>query len=329
MRNYEAANVQEAVEREPGRGRDAASPGEIPRKGLLDALWRIKNDVLSENMPLIAAGVAFYGLLAIFPAITALMAIAGLVYKPVELVNVFRGASAVVPPDVSDILINQAQAVASADQGGLTFGVVLGVSLAFWSASTGVGSLVQGLNVAYGERETRSFVWLRLRTLAMTVAMMVGLIVAAALIVVVPIVLAFAVISPQLATLVQLVAYVPLALIFILGVTALYRWGPDRKRAKWRWLSPGAIFASVLWLFASIGFSIYVQTFGSYNETFGSLGGVIVLLMWLWISALVVLLGAKLNAELEAQTARDTTIGPREPMGFRGAVKADRLGDAR
>ena len=319
----------EAIAAQPGRGRDASRPTGIPRKGLLDVAMRMKDDILEDNLMLIAAGVAFYGILAIFPAITALMSVAGLLYRPDELVSVFEGAAAVVPPDVSRILLEQAQSVAGSGDGGLTLGLALGFSLAMWSASTGVASLVQGLNVAYDERETRSFVFLRLRMLGMTIAIMLGLIIAAALIVAVPIILSFMVINPRVELLVKLVAYVPLALIFVGGVTALYRWGPDRERAKWRWLTPGAIAASILWLIASMGFSFYVQNFGSYNETFGSIAGVIVLLMWLWLSALVILLGAELNAELEAQTARDTTVGPREPMGHRGAVKADELGNVR
>lgn len=326
MKSDTVATTVEAVAAQPGRGRDAARPRDIPRRGLWDVAKRLKDEISADNLALIAAGVAFYGLLAVFPAITALMAVTGLLYEPGELVSVLEGAAAVVPPDVSRILLDQARSVAGGDGGGLSLGVVLGLSLALWSASSGVGSLVQGLNVAYDETETRGFVALRLRTLGMTIAIMFGLIVATSLIVAVPIALAVQTLPPALERGVQIVSYVPLALIFVGGVSALYRWGPDRARARWRWLTPGAVAASALWLVASVGFSIYVQTFGSYNETFGSIAGAIVLLMWLWLSAFVILLGAELNSELEAQTARDTTTGPREPMGHRGAVKADELG---
>lgn len=329
MKDRSPESTIEAIAAQPGRGRDAHGPIGIPRRGLLDVAARMKDDILEDNLLLIAAGVAFYGILAIFPAITALMSVAGLLYRPEEVVSVLEGAAAIVPPDVSRILLTQAQSVAGTGDSGLTLGLVLGFSLAMWSASTGVASLVQGLNVAYDEKETRSFVFLRLRMLGLTIAIMLGLIVAAALIVAVPVVLSFMVINPRVELVVKLVAYIPLALIFIGGVMALYRWGPDRERAKWRWLVPGALAASVLWLIASMAFSFYVQTIGSYNETFGSVAGVIVLLMWLWLSAFVILLGAELNAELEAQTARDSTTGPREPMGHRGAVKADELGDVR
>ncbi|WP_179380816.1 YihY/virulence factor BrkB family protein [Jannaschia marina] len=319
----------DAIAVEPGRGRDAATPTGVPKAGLLDVGARLKDRIASDRLLLIAAGVAFYGLLAVFPAITALMSLTGLLYQPAEVVAVLEGAARVVPPDVSRILLDQARDVTGGDQSGLTLGLVFGLGLALWSASAGEGSLVQGLNVAYGEEETRGFVALKLRTIAMTLAMIVGLILSAMLIVAVPVALSIVAFTPGLERLIQLVAYVPLALIFIGGLMAFYRWGPDRARAQWRWLWPGALLASGLWLVASIGFSLYVQTFGSYNETFGSIGGVIVLLTWMWLSAFVILLGAEINAELEAQTARDTTTGTREPLGHRGATKADELGDVR
>ncbi len=322
------AEIDPAAEH-PGRGRDAGSPMRIPARGWLDILWRIKDEVVRDHIGLVAAGIAFYGLLAIFPAITALMAFAGLVYAPSELVTAMQGLTAVVPDDVSRILLDQARSVADTQGGGLTLGLILGLSLALWSASTGVGSLIEGLNVAYDEEETRGFIKLRLITLAMTLALIFGLILAAILIVAVPVALAFLPVAPGMATAIQLVAYLPMALLFVGGVVGFYRWAPDRARAKWRWLTPGALLSSVLWLLASVGFSLYVQNFGSYNETFGSIAGVIVLLMWMWISAFVVLLGAEFNSEIEAQTARDSTTGPKAPMGERGAVKADELGHVR
>jgi membrane protein len=159
--------------------------------------------------------------------------------------------------------------------------------------------------------------------------MILGLVLAAALIVGVPIALGFLAFSPMLETAIQWLSYVPLALLVVAGLAILYRFGPDRKAANWAWLTPGAVIATVLWLIASLGFRVYVQNFASYNETFGSIAGVIVVLTWMWISAIIFLLGAEVNSELEAQTVRDTTTGPREPMGERGAVKADRLGRAR
>jgi membrane protein len=203
------------------------------------------------------------------------------------------------------------------------------VALALWSASAGVGALIEGLNVAYDEEETRGFVKLKALTLLLTLGMIVGVIVAAALIVALPIALGFLAVAPWVETLIGVVKFVPLALLFLGGLAILYRYGPDREDAKLAWITPGALLAMTAWLVMSIGFSIYVSNFASYNETFGSLAGVIVLLTWMWLSAYIVLIGAEVNAEMEAQTAHDTTTGAREPMGDRGARKADELGAAR
>ena len=322
------ATAAEIAEAQPGRGRDATHPHGIPARGWKDIALRVAGQVSKDHVLLIAAGVAFYGLLAVFPAITALMSITGLLYEPQELVSALEGVTAVVPSDVSEILMAQATEVAGSQQGGLTLGLVLGLGIALWSASAGVGSLIEGINFAYDEKETRSFVKLKALTILMTVLIILGVLVAAVLIVVVPIMLSFVAFAPWVERLIQWVKYIPLALLVIFGLGVLYRYGPDRETAKIRWLAPGTLIAALLWLIASIGFSVYVSNFGSYNETFGSIAGVVVMLLWMWISAVVILLGAELNSEIEAQTARDTTTGIREPMGHRGAVKADNVGPA-
>ena len=323
------ATAAEYAEAQPGRGRDAAQPGAIPKRGWVDILKRVAAEFSRDHVMLIAAGVAFYGLLAIFPAITALMSITGLLYEPRELVSALEGVTAVVPSDVSEILLAQAEAVAGSQGGGLTLGLILGLGIALWSASAGVGSLIEGINFAYEEKETRGFIRLKAMTIVMTIGMILGVLIAAILIVAVPIALKFLAISPWMETLIGILKYVPLALIVIFGLGTLYRYAPDRQGARIRWLAPGTLVAAALWLIASIGFSVYVANFGSYNETFGSIAGVVVMLLWMWISAIVILLGAELNAEIEAQTARDTTTGEREPLGHRGAVKADHVGAAR
>ncbi|WP_245190744.1 YihY/virulence factor BrkB family protein [Jannaschia formosa] len=289
----------------------------------------MKDELTADHVGLVAAGCAFYGLLAVFPAITALMSIAGLALAPDEVVSALDGVSSVVPEDVATILLDQATAVAGSQTGGLTLGLILGVALALWSASAGVGSLIEGLNVAYDETEERGFVKLKLLTLVLTLGMILGVLVAAVLIVALPIVLEMFAFTPWIETLIAWTRFLPLALLFLAGLALLYRFGPDRDGARLAWLTPGALLALVLWLIMSVGFSLYVSNFASYNETFGSLAGVIVLLTWMWLSAYVILIGAEVNSELEAQTARDTTTGRPEPMGQRGAVKADELGSAR
>ena len=323
------ASSRHAEDRQPGRGRRADTPTAIPAKGWKDILLRVKDEISRDHVSLVAAGVAFYGLLAIFPAITALMSITGLLFEPTELVSALESVTAIVPQDVSQILLDQAEKVAGSQQGGLTLGLIVGLGLALWSASAGVGSLMEGINLAYDEDETRGFIKLKALTILLTLCMIVGILIAAALVIAVPVALDFLTFAPGMETLIQLLSYLPLAFIILTGLAVLYRFAPDRDSAKWRWLAPGTLAAAVLWLVASVGFSIYVSNFASYNETFGSLGGVVVLLMWMWISAYVVLMGAELNSEIEAQTARDTTAGPREPMGERNARKADNLGPAR
>ena len=267
-------------------------------RAALVSLWKSVQD---DNVGLVAAGVAFFGLLATFPAITALMAVAGLVYEPAELVTTLAGFSALAPPDVSDILLDQADAVAGGQESGLTLGVVFGLSLALWSASVGTRSLVQGLNVAYNVREDRNFFKLRALTLLMTVCAILGLILTASMIVAVPVVLSFLAVSPILRYAIQVLSYLPLAGMFIGGVLVCYQIGPTGGPRRWRDHLPGAIASLVLWLAVSIGFSVYVQNFASYNETFGSIAGVIVLLMWMWLSAYIVLAGAEFNGAIALQ----------------------------
>lgn len=310
------------------RGRHAETPGEIPAKGWKDIALRLKDEVAEDHVGLVAAGVAFYALLAIFPAITALMALAGLVLEPAQVQSQLEMLTGIIPQEASQIILDQAVAVAGSEESGLGFAFVLGLLLAVYSASKGMGSLIEGLNVVYDENEERGFFVKTLWTLGLTVFLIVGLVLGLGAALAVPAVLGFASWPGWVETLIELVRWAILAVLTVFGLAVVYRYGPSRDNAQLQWLSPGAILACVIWVVASVGFSIYVTNFGSYNETFGSMGGVIIMLMWLWISAYIVLLGAELNAEMEAQTRSDTTVGPDERMGTRGAEKADNLGEA-
>lgn len=311
------------------RGRNAETPTQIPAKGWKDIALRVKAELASDHVGLIAAGVAFYALMAIFPAITALMALCGLVLEPAEVTAQLESLAELMPKEAAQIILDQAVAVAGSEEAGLGLAFVLGLVLAIYSASKGMGSLMEGLNVAYDEQETRGFIAKTLWTLALTVFLIVGLILGLLAALAVPAVLGLIALPDWLETLLALSRWVILALMTVGGLAVLYRYGPSRDDAEWKWLSPGAIAACIIWIAASVGFSIYVSNFGSYNESFGSMAGVIILLMWLWISAFIVLLGAELNAEMEAQTRIDTTVGPDQPMGTRGAEKADNLGEAK
>jgi len=308
----------------PSEGRMASRPRSIGLRGWKHVFQRVWTEMGTDHLSLVAAGVAFYGLLAIFPAITALMALAGLVFEASDVMTQIETVTALVPEAAAEIIIDQVAAVAGSESGGLGLAALLGLGLALWSASKGVGSLMEGINLAYDETETRGFLALTATRLALTVFLVVGMVAGLGATIVLPSILQLLALGPTVETVIGLARWAALLVMTMLGLAVLYRFAPSRRAAQWRWLTPGAVLATVLWVLGSAGFAFYVQNFGSYQETFGALAGVIILLMWLWISALLILLGAELNAEAEAQTRIDTTVGDPMPIGRRGAVKADK-----
>ncbi|MGR3541060.1 MAG: YihY/virulence factor BrkB family protein [Hasllibacter sp.] len=311
-----------------GRGRRAETPMEIPKRGWKDILLRTKDEIGKDHVGLVAAGVAFYGLLAIFPGIAAVMAIAGLVAEPAWVASQIEELSAILPQNAAEIIIGQAQEIAG-QEGGLGLAAVVGIVLALWSASAGMSSMMEGLNVAYDEDETRGFVRRTMVRLGLTLGVIAGFVVTVLVIVGLPIALSFLPWDETVETVATILRWPVIAALAVLGVAVMYRYGPSRDDAEWAWLTPGSVAAVVLWLIASVAFAVYVRNFGSYQETFGSLAGVIVLLYWMWISAFIILMGAELNAEMEAQTRHDTTVGEARRMGNRDAAKADELGEAK
>ena len=309
------------------RGRLADSPLEIPAAGWRDILWRVYERVLNDNISLIAAGVAFYGLMGLFPGIAALMAIAGLWLEPGIVTSQIEQLVAVLPMDAAQIIIDQAKAVAGSDEAGLGIAAIVGLAIALYSSSRGVGSLVMGMNIAYEEKEKRGFLNFYSMAIVLTVMLIMILILTFAVVIALPVVIGYLPIGQFAEDIVLLLRWPIIAGIVIFTLAVLYRWGPSRNAPKWRWVTPGAVLACVLWVLGTFGFGLYVQHFGSYNETFGTLGGVIVLLLWMWLSAFIVLLGAEFDAEMEAQTRKDSTVGKPKPMGLRGATKADELGE--
>ena len=308
------------------RGRLAQRPTHIPMKGVLDVLVRMWHKQTHLNLGLIAAGIAFYGLLSLFPGITAAVAFAGTFLNPEMLVQNTEDITAILPEAAETIIMGQLRDVANADSSTLSFAALFSLAIALYSASKAVANFISGLNVIYEEKETRNFFLVKGLTILLTVFLIVGLLIAVIVVAAIPVIAAILGDFGIVDDLVMLLRWPFLFIMGALGIAVLYRLGPNRRSAKWRWLTPGAFFACALWVAGSFGFSLYVQSFGSYNETFGALGGVIILLTWLWLSAFIVLLGALLDAELEAQTKGDSTVGDDRPMGERGAVKADTLG---
>ncbi|WP_246057882.1 YihY/virulence factor BrkB family protein [Arenibacterium halophilum] len=306
-------------------GEMARTPRAIPIGGWKAIALRVWTEVGGDHISLIAAGVAFYGLLALFPAITALMALAGLVFDASQVTDQIGLVASIVPEAAAEIIIGQAAAITGSEDGGLGLTALIGFATAIWAASKGVGSLIEGINVAYDEAETRGFIRLTATRLGLTIFLVVGMVTGLGATIVLPSILQLLSFGVTTELLIGATRWVALFAMTAFGICVLYRVAPDRRAAQWSWLVPGAVLATILWVAASMGFAVYVQNFGSYQETFGAMAGVIILLMWLWISAYVILLGAELNAEAEAQTRVDSTVGKSMPLGERGAVKADQF----
>jgi membrane protein len=270
--------------------------------------------------------VAFFGLLALVPGLIALVSVYGLVADPTDVERQVEDVLGAAPSEVRDVVAQQLQSITEDAGSALTLTLVISVLLALWSASSGVANLIAGINAAYDEEETRGFVKVRGLSLAFTVGAIVFLVGSFVLIAVLPSVLADTGLGSAGRVVVGVVRWALLLVAMLFALTVLYRFGPDRDDPEWKWVTPGAVVATLLWLAGSALFAVYTANFGSYNETYGSLGAVVVVMLWLWISALAVLLGAELNAELERQTVHDTTIGRTQPMGTRRAVAADTLG---
>jgi membrane protein len=309
-------------------GREAERPGQIPPRGWFAVLKRVKAEVKDDNVSLLAAGVAFYAMLAIFPAIIALVTIYGMVADPNQVESQVGEFAKSLPSGADQLLTQQLKNVVSAGRQSLSIGLVVSLLAVLWSVSSGVQGLVKGLNVVYDERETRGFVKLRGLSLLLTLGAIVVAVVALALITVFPAVIDNLGLGRAGELAASIARWVVLALLVLAALAVLYRFAPDRANPRWRWVSPGAVVALVLWLLGSIGFSWYVDNFGKYNQTYGALAAVIILLLWLFLSAFAVLLGAEFDAEAERQTARDTTTGPERPLGRRDAEVADTLGES-
>ncbi|MFD1695006.1 YihY/virulence factor BrkB family protein [Roseibium aestuarii] len=312
-----------------GRGRRARSITQIPSRGWLDILLRVRDKLQDDNIGLIAAGSTFFIILSLVPALGALVSLYGLLTDPMTLGDQLDRFELYVPAGAMEIIRGElTRLVTRTDQ---TLGVSFVISLvaALWSANKGVAALFQAMNVAYKEAETRNFLVVKGLTLAFTLSILIfGLIVLNSA-VTLPLVFG----ALGLDGLYALIAGISVPLLLlggsVFGIGALYRWGPSRRGAKWRWITPGALFAAVAMIAVAAGFAFYLSRFGDYGATYGSLGAVIGLMMWIYLSTYVVLLGAELNAEIEHQTALDSTIGPDRPMGERDATVADTVGETR
>jgi len=308
------------------RGRQAASPAEIPAKGWKDVLLRVYANISAHRILALAAGMTYYSILAIFPAIAALVALYGFFSDPMTIARHLDQLGGFLPGGAIDIAKEQLTRVASKGTQtlGLTFAIGLATSL--WSANAAMKSLFDTLNIVHGEEEKRGFFKLNALSLGFTVGGVALILAALGSIVVVPVILSYVGLSDAGDLLFRIGRWPAMYLILTLALAVVYRYGASREAPQWRWITWGSAIAALLWLGASGLFSWYAANFGNFNETYGSLGAVVGFMTWLWISAIVILLGAEIDAELEHQTAHDTTTGAPKPLGMRGARMADTIG---
>lgn len=314
-----------------GRGREAQTPTQVPPKGWLDVGKRTLKEVSSDNVSLLAAGCAYFAMLALFPTLIAAVTLYSLVADPGTLQNQINSIASALPEggQIIEQQLRDLTGDGGRATGVLSLGLVISLLGALWSASGGTAGMMQALNLAYDEVETRKFLKLRGTALALTIGGIIVALIAVGLVAVLPAVLDSLGLGSVGRTVVNILRWPLVALVFAGALAVLYRYAPDRDQPKFSWVSVGAIAATLLWLVASGLFSFYISNFGEgYGRTYGAIAGVIILLLWLYLSAFIILFGAELNAELERQTKADTTRGPDAPMGQRRAQAADTLGEA-
>jgi membrane protein len=314
--------------RERGRGRSAEFPDQIPSAGWIDIGWRVLRSVPKNRLTTTAGGVAFFALMAIFPAIATIVSLYGLFADSHAIVNHVALLAGIVPAGVLDLLTQQILLVAGSSNNTLSVAFLIGFLLAFWSANSGVSALFDALNVVYGEKEKRSLLQFYGRTLAVTLGSVVFGVVALIGVVILPLAFKLVGLSAHTEKFLTILRWPLLLLVVTVGLSVVYRVGPSRNNAKWRWVTWGSVLAAVFWVASSMVFSWYVSAFDSYNRIYGSLGAAVGFMTWIWLSIVIVLLGAELNAEMEHQTARDTTEGYPKPLGARGANMADHVGES-
>lgn len=310
------------------RGRHIKKPRNMPLLGWRDILLRVRNRLDTDNLGLIAGGVAFFFLLAIFPAISAMVAIYGLVNDPTDMQEQFQSFSQLLPTEASEIILSQLQEVTRQSSASLSMGALLGMLFAFWSSMKGMLAMIRALNVVNLENEKRGFFELRFFAFFLTVCSVIFVVVCLFLIAFIPLLLNNLGLASFSETLFSLLRWPLLTVMILVMLAIIFRFAPSRNNARWVWIMPGTIVAVVLWLIGSILFSWYTSNYAQYNATYGSLGAVIVLLLWFYLTAYIVLIGGVLNSEMEHQTGVDTTIGEEKPIGQRKAEVADTWGES-
>ena len=312
---------------EPARGRHATSPEEIPAPGWNDILWRVLRSTFEDRVLATAGSVAFFTLLAVFPGLATIISLYGLFADPTTISSHLRLLAGMVPAGALDLLAEHMTRIAEKPKETLGAAFAIGLLVAFWSASSGIAALFDALNVVYKEREKRSLLRFYGTTCLFTFAMIGFAVAAIGAVVLVPLVVSFVGLETFAERLLTIVRWPILLVVSGVILAPMYRYGPSRRAAKWVWVKWGSAVAAALWVAASMLFSRYVAEFGSYDRTYGSLGAGVGFMVWIWLSVVIVLIGAELNAEMEHQTSCDSTRGRPRPLGLRGAVMADTVGE--
>jgi membrane protein len=308
------------------RGRTAEHPQDIPARGWWDIAVRVKKEMTEDNIDIIASGLALYALLAVFPALAAAVSIYGLFATPASIANQLQQVAGMLPADATAILAQQLRELSQHQSNTLSAGIIAGIAVALWSARKGMVALMKATNVAYDEDENRGFFRKLFVSLAFTVGAVLGFLAVLLLGVAVPLGVKLLPLGSAAEVVLLAVRWILLLGVAVLGLAIVYRFAPDRHRARWRWVTPGSLIAAILWMIGSLLFTLYVRNWGSYGKTYGALGGVVVLLMWFYLSGYIIILGAEINAEMERQTRKDTTTGKPKPLGERRAYSADTVG---
>jgi membrane protein len=312
--------------REPGRGREANTPEQIPLRGWSDILWRVLSSVSADRILSTSGGVAFFSLLAVFPGIAAVVSLYGLFADASSIGRHLSLLSGILPGGVLALFADQITFIARRGNDTLGAAFVIGLCVALFSANAAMAALFDALNVVYDEKEKRSLVRFYATTFLFTIAGVLFILLAIVGVVILPLLMKFVGLTTTTEKMLDILRWPILFVTIVASLGFMYRYGPSRADARWRWVTWGSIVAACLWIAASMLFSWYVVTFDSYNRLYGTLGAGIGFMIWLWFSAVIVLLGGELNAETEHQTARDTTEGVEKPLGSRGAMMADHVG---
>lgn len=316
--------MAEAASIETGVGQTVTSPWAMPARGWKDVALRAWQEAGQDNISLVASGVAFCAVVATVPMLGAIVLSYGLVATPATVTTHVESLTSLMPTDAARLIGEQLANVVSGSDGKKGFGLLVALGIALYGAMKGASAMITSLNIAYDENETRGFIELNLVALAITVgAVLLAILAILAITAMASLEELFPSAPGVLLAAGRIISYAVMAGAGAAAAATLYRYAPDRRKARWQWLTPGSLFASVAWLIMTLVFGFYVANFGNYDATYGSLGAAIVLLTWLYLSAYVLLLGAEFNCELERQTVRDTTTGIERPLGTRGAYAAD------